>query len=145
VTYRGPDWRVPIGGTYRGDVRYAQGAFALEFDALALSSFSPANLPRDHRFCRPPAPGVDLFDGVDPTALTPAEAKARLVARGVCHSFRYEYPYEGGGGYSERWCDAPPGRIDDVIAGDGLVILFVSDPVRVERTPRPQPPIGWGC
>jgi hypothetical protein len=79
-------------------------------------------------------------------SMTPAQASASLRVRGICHTFRYEYPFDSSSGYAELWCDPPPGRITEAVYGSGgEVIVFVTDPVRRLHTPRPQPPGGWGC
>ena len=157
VTYPGPAWKMPIGGTYHGDVRLRQGAFSLEIDGLTLRAFSPDTLPAQVRFCRP-AIAAGTGDNVDPTApgqpladtgiraMTPAQARALLASLGLCYTFRFEYGLSGGSAFSELWCDAPPGVLDDLLYGsDGQVIVFTHDPATQLHSPRPQPPFGWGC
>jgi hypothetical protein len=158
VTFQGPPFRVPLGGTWTGDLRLSDPIGTLEVDGMTLRAFTPDTLPAELRFCRPAIqPGTG--DGVDPLddgqiladsgieRMSPAAAKALLVGMGLCHTFRYEYEYaDGSGGYTERWCDAPPGVIGDVLVGsDGEVIIFVRDATPQQHTPRPQPPVGWGC
>ena len=78
--------------------------------------------------------------------MTPAGAKALLRSMGLCHSFRYHLDLGNGQGFSEFWCDAPPGVIRDVLLGDdGSVIVFVGDAVPRVHAMRDQPAVGWGC
>lgn len=73
------------------------------------------------------------------------EVQAELQRLGLCYTFRLEYRYlnEPTKGYSEIWCDAPPGEVYDVLYSRQSVVAFVESPEL--RTPRPQPELGWGC
>ena len=118
--------------------------------------FSSGVIPDSLQGCRPAGfPGAtDPLAARHPLAgtgierMTPAGAKQVLLGLGLCHTFRYDYEFTAGsgGGYSETWCDPPPGRIMEITyGGDGEVIVFVVDAVPLQHSPRPQPPVGWGC
>jgi len=159
VAFQGPLWRTAIGGSWHGDVRLDRGPFGLEIDGMTLTAFSPATIPAELRACRP---GIDpaLAEGTDPLAegqplagtgierMTPAQAKGVLLAMGLCHLFTYGYQYSDGSGegFGEIWCDPPPGVNRAVRYGsDGEIRVFVEDAASQQHTPRPQPPLGWGC
>jgi hypothetical protein len=158
VTVPIPTIRAPIGGTWSGDLHVAAGATTLDIAGMTLRAFAPDTIPGELRFCRPAltagadpdssdplAPGQPLA-GTGIASMTPAAAKGLLLSLGLCHTFRYETDFGDGTGYSERWCDPPPGRITDLrYAGDGSLIVLVVDAVPQLHTPRPQPPNGWGC
>lgn len=150
---------LPQGATWSGDLQMVAPGGMLEIEGMTLRAFGPESLPAELRFCRPAIdPGSDgdadpLGDG-EPLAgtgietMTPVGADALLRTMGLCHTFRYGYPYsdDSGLGYSEVWCDPPPGVITELsYGGDGEVIVFVSDATPQQHTPRPQPPVGWGC
>jgi hypothetical protein len=158
VTYVQPtSWRMPIGATYVGQLRLSQGPYALEIDDMALQAFHPATIPAQLRFCRPaevPGGGGDPLAPGQPLAgsgiesMTPTAAQTLLRLRGFCHMFRYSYDYTDapGSGYGEAWCDPPPGVITELAyGGDGEVLIFVEDAMPTFHSPRPQPPVGWGC
>lgn len=158
VTFQGPPFRVPLGGTWTGDLRLSDPLGTLEIDGMTLRAFTPDTLPAELRLCRPAgaAGGAGVFDPLDEgqiladsgvERMSPAAAKALLVSMGLCHTFRYEVEFsDGSGGYNEMWCDAPPGVITELLYGsDGEVIVFVRDATPQQHTPRPQPPVGWGC
>lgn len=159
ITYQPPGFRIPIGGTWTGDLRLSAPGGSLQVDGMTLRAFSPETLPAQLRFCSPAIePGTG--DNVNPQAdgqplagtgigsMTPAAAKALLQGMGLCHMFRYGYDFADapGTGYTEVWCDPPPGVIGDVGYGmDGEVLVFVHDATPQLHSPRPQPPVGWGC
>lgn len=159
ITFAPPAFRVPLGGTWVGDLRLSDPAGSLEVDGMTLRAFSPDTLPAELRFCRPAIdPGTG--DGVDPLAdgqplartgierMAPAAAKGLLTGMGLCHTFRYQYEYTDapGSGHAEIWCDPPPGEIWMLRYGsEGEVVVFVADASPQQHSPRPQPPLGWGC
>jgi hypothetical protein len=159
VAVRGPLWRTAIGGSWHGDVRLDQGPVGVEIDGMTLTAFSPATVPTELGACRP---GIDpaLAEATDPLAegqplagtgierMTPAQAKGVLLSMGLCHLFTYGYLYSDGSGegFGETWCDPPPGVIRAVTYGsDGEIRVLVGDAAPQLHTPRPQPPLGWGC
>ena len=158
VSYPAPAWRIPIGGSWQGDLALASGSSTLLIQGASLRAFAPDTLPAEQRFCRP-AVEAGLADATDPLAegqplagsgileLSTVAARQLLFSRGLCHTFRYSYGFgDGQGGYSELWCDPPQARITGVRYGsDGEVIVFTEDAVPQPHTPRPQPPVGWGC
>ncbi len=158
ATLPAPVFRMPIGGSYRGGLSLVGPAATLEISGLTLTAFSPDTIPAELRFCRSALPEGQDPDTTDPLAagqplagtgiasMAPVGAKQVLLGLGLCHTFRYDTRFEGGGGYSELWCDPPPGMITGVRYGsDGEVIVFVRDATPQPHTPRPQPPVGWGC
>lgn len=93
----------------------------------------------------PLASGQPLFNLVRRGG-SASEAEADLIRLGVCYSFRYEYTYldEPTTGYSEIWCTAPVGDVDDVLyTSRGSIVLFVRG--EPQDGARPQPSRGWGC
>ncbi|MFN8620732.1 MAG: hypothetical protein U0869_08330 [Chloroflexota bacterium] len=158
VTLPIPAIRAPIGGTWTGDLHLADGTTTLDLTGVTLRAFAPGTIPAQLRFCRPGLPAGGDPDTTDPLApgqplagtgiatLTPAGAKALLQSMGLCHVFHYDVSFGDGTGFGELWCDPPPGRITGVRYGmDGEVLVFVEDATPQLHTPRPQPPVGWGC
>lgn len=158
ITYHAPAWRLPLGAAFNGDLRMAAPGGSLQVDGARLLAFSPDTLPEELRLCRP-AIDPARADMTDPMAqgqplagtaildMTPADAKQLLMGMGLCHTFRYSYQYgDGSSGYSEVWCDAPPAIVTGVSYGSsGEVIVTTEDAQSTLHTPRPQPPVGWGC
>lgn len=160
VSYPGPLFKTPLGGTWVGDVDLSSSAGKvpgrLTILGLHLTAFSAGTGPAPFVGCRVVGP---LDDGsTDPLAvgqplagsgienMTPVAAESLLRSMRICHTYRFEYPTGPAQGYSEVWCVPPPGKIISLFYGTrGEVVVSVSDAVRVVRSPRPQPPAGWGC
>jgi hypothetical protein len=153
IYYHGRFFEAPLGLGWAGDFDErgsgdrSHGSIPgrLEVLGMRLNGFDPQTIPADVQNCQPlyEVEGIELEKIKD---MVPAQADAMLRARKVCHSFRYEYPLDESSGYAERWCVAPPGRIVDVYTSDdGAVTIQVEDVVPAIHTPRPQPPVGWGC
>jgi hypothetical protein len=159
--WEGQLFRTPRGETFEGDV-HLEGAgdpergiappAQLKITGLRLIAFAPGTGPAPLTGCRH-VPQQDrkatrrrlIESGV--LTMTPTQAERRLRERGLCFTFRYDYPFPDGEGlgYSERWCSAPPGKtVADVgFLPDGELVVFVGDKrVRPQRT---QPPEGWNC
>lgn len=159
VGFPTPPARLAFGATWSGDVRLTAPGGSLEIDGMTLRAYRPDTIPAELRACRPAvAPGTN--DNTDPEAdgqplagtgissMSPAAAKGLLTGLGLCHTFRYDYEYTDAPrtGYGEVWCDPPPGVISDVGYGmDGEVLVTVRDATPQQHSPRPQPPVGWGC
>jgi hypothetical protein len=161
ITYPGPLFRTPRGGTFEGDVHLTGGMGRapgeLIIDGLRLTAFAPGTGPAPLTGCHPATAaeertvsGPQAAGGV--LSMEPTEAEALLRSMGVCFTFRYEYPVGSqdpsgntSSGYSERWCTAPPsGTVTDVATlEDGELVIFVEE--TQARDERPQPPEGWGC
>jgi hypothetical protein len=154
ITYPGPLFRAPLGGTYTGDFQATgqQGAVpgSLRIDGLRLTAFAAGTGPAVLTGCRPWRDGTGAGPGLTPDTLVgmlPGQAAARLRERGVCHEFRWSYRTGNNVGYSERWCVPPPtGRVIAVsFLDDGAALLSVDDDSGLVREVREQPPAGWGC
>jgi hypothetical protein len=144
-----------IGGGRPGSSEVVPGVLTIE--GLRLTAFAPGSGPGPLEDCEPATRSQDA-GSIDPLSkgeplrgsgirkMSPPEAERLLRRMSICFTFRYEYPIAGtGGGYSERWCEAPPaGEIGDILyLDDGEVVVFVSD--REPRQERTQPPEGWNC
>jgi hypothetical protein len=80
--------------------------------------------------------------------MKPGDVESLLRGRGLCFTFRYDYrfpPDTEEGGYTERWCTAPPrGKVGYFgFLPSGELIVGVGD--RKSRERREQPPEGWNC
>lgn len=142
-------FEAPVGEPWSGDATLTTGAaidsWQLTFADMWLNGFDRRSVPRDLANCRA-SPSMDpaLLNAV--VQMTPAGAAKALEARRYCYSFRYRYLFSDGSGFAERWCEAPQGRIAGTLPGtNGMVIVLVEDAVSAVHTPRPQPPLGWGC
>lgn len=157
AAFAGPLFRTRRGERWQGDVTLVverDGTVArLEARELDLVAFLPGTGPGPMVGCThaTPASRAEPLDPGEPLAglglvgRPPAEAEAIVHGAGLCFTFRYGYPLHDGGGYSERWCTAPPrGRVTGLgYLDDGEVVLFVED--ERPRHAREQPPEGWGC
>jgi hypothetical protein len=152
-------FKTPRGQTFEGDVHieYGPGLPELIIEGLRLTAFAPGTGPGPLIDCefaatsrkatrKSPLKKGEPLHGSRIRKMTPEEAEALLRERGICFTFRYDYSVtDTGGGYSERWCTAPPaGKVGDLLyLDDGEVVVFVYDD---EPHPeRAQPPEGWNC
>lgn len=151
ISYPGPLFRTPLGGTWSGDfARDGRGGDvpgSLRIDGLRLTAFAPGTGPAPLSGCQPwhGGTGQSLPDGL--VGARPAVAAARMRARGICFEFRWDYVTGVDTGFAERWCVPPPtGQVSDIRFSDtGVVVLLVPDDSGVVREVRDQPPAGWGC
>lgn len=91
----------------------------------------------------PLAPGQPLA-GTGIEAMTAEAAHALLVELRICHNFRWIYMFDESSGYSEIWCEPPPGTPDSFgYQADGTLVVFTQGVP--PPTPRTQPDGGWGC
>jgi hypothetical protein len=152
-------FRTPRGATFEGDVHleYGFGLPELVIEGLRLTAFAPGTGPGPLTDCefaatskkalrRDPLGKGQPLRGSGIRKMSPEQAEALLRELGLCFTFRYEYPViDTGGGYSERWCTAPPaGKVGGLLyLPDGEVVVFVDD--TEPRPERAQPPEGWNC
>jgi hypothetical protein len=94
----------------------------------------------------PLAPGEPMA-GVPVTTMTPRLVGEMARARGLKVTWRYEVTMadDAMAGFSECWCEPPPGgRVTDVAYGMASeLVVFVDG--GVVTGPRSQPPRGWSC
>lgn len=150
----------PRGETFEGDVSLDDGegrvSGRIAIHGLRLTAFAPGSGPTALTGCEPVRAsvrsGAHPLDAGQPLAelgismgMDPATAESLLRESGHCFTFRYSYPTDDSGGFSERWCSAPPaGVLDDLVyLDDGEIVAFVADDA--VREAREQPPEGWGC
>ena len=158
----GDMFKTPRGESFEGDVQLGAGASQggeVIFHGLRLTAFAPGTGPAPLTGCaaaattrkdvrQNPLDKGQPLHGSGITKMTTEQAEALLRDRGLCFTFRYDYPIEGSERFSsgsQRWCTAPPGGVIESLTylPDGEVVLFVEDDQ--PRPHVPQPPEGMNC
>ena len=147
IYYLGPSFRTPLGEPYSGDVDLfglgIGGIGRLQIAGMTLSAFEPGSVPPAFNSCRTVGPGrgslfgppvaqsvyPDLSEFGITEGMAGTDAQTTLVAQGICHEFRVEFPSINRG---QIWCTAPPGKVREFRFGSaGQIIVLIEDPTRL--------------
>lgn len=146
IYYPGPSFRTPLGHRYSGNVDLyglgGGGVGRLRIDGMTLSAFEPGSVPPAFDDCRPVGPvPANIFEpvvseinpdlsqfGIAP-GMEATEVQANLVAQGICHEFRLNFPSINRG---QIWCAPPPGNVREFAFGSsGEILVFIEDDSRL--------------
>ncbi|MBA2255500.1 MAG: hypothetical protein H0W07_10350 [Chloroflexi bacterium] len=160
--YGGPLFRTPLGQSFIGDIDLvsADGRGRLQFKGARIEPFRVGRIRRDPVGCLPAVPpaaagearkddamtlGPLAGSGLD--QMTPQAADRWLAERGLCVTWRFQYPTGPNEAYSELWCSAPPNSVIEAVTfdGNGNVLLATRPTDDRVRPVRPQPATGWNC
>jgi hypothetical protein len=115
------------------------GVGRLRIDGMTLRAFEAGTVPPAFDDCRAAGPGrtnpfgppvahpihpdlsaLGIEEGMEASAVG-----SKLVAQGICHEFRLEFPSINRG---QIWCTAPPGKVREFAFGSsGQVLVFIED------------------